>query len=180
MPKSLNHSKQPPAAFGERNRRQFQRTVQLTRQAIERLVAAGQPVTLAALCEATREVNAEGKALSAVTILRNPAAAALFRQHSPTVQECQSRARKAKRNRAPVKADTRALYRGLRTRDLIGMIEHLTQQLSDLKQQQDKLAQDRAEAYQLRDEALKQNTYQLATLTVLQAERTIPSRREEK
>ncbi len=171
MAKSLNHPKQPPAAFGERNQQQFQRTVQLTRQAIERLVAVGKPVTLAALCEATQQVNADGKALSAITILRNPEAAALFRQHSPAVQDRQSRVRKAKRKRSQMNADTRALYRGLRARDLTGMIEDLKQQLADLKQQQDKLMRERADAYKLRDEALKQNTYQLATLTVLMAAR---------
>ncbi len=165
-------SKPLPAAFAQHNQQQAERTVQLTQKAVEQLKVAGKRVTLAALCEATRQVDAKGKGLSAITILRNPEAAALFHQHSPGVQARQKLASKAQRKRVRVNTDTRALYRGLRAPDLIPMIEALKTQLAAVQQQQAKLVLERAEAYQLRDAALKQNTQQLAALTVLLAERT--------
>ena len=170
-------SKQPPAAFVQHNQQQSQRTVLLTQQAIARLETAGQVVTLVAVCEATRQCDTHGTGLSAVTILRNPEAAALFRQHSPAFQARQRTARTAKHKRSKRDADTHTLYRGLRASDLMQLIEELKVQLTALKAENIRLIQQQNAAYQLRDEALRQNTRQLAALTVLTAERTIsPSR----
>jgi hypothetical protein len=156
-----------PKAFHEHNQIKFQRTVELTQKAIARLEAEGRPVTLTAVCETTRGLDERGKGLRPISLLRNPEAAELFRQHSPAYQARQQKARKAKRKRAKVNADTRTMYRGLRASDLIQIIEDLKAQLAEAKAHQDRLKTQREDAYRLRDEALQQNAQQLAALTQL-------------
>ncbi len=85
--------KVPPDAFQQYNQTKFQRTVHLTRQAITKLQDDGLTVTLAAVAEATRGCDQEGKGITPTTILRNPEAAALFRQHSPAYQARQQQAK---------------------------------------------------------------------------------------
>lgn len=155
----------PPVAFGEHRRTAFARTVQLTQKALTQLQAQGQTVTLSAVSEATRAFDEKGQGLEANTILRNPEAAALFRQQSPAYQRRQARARQAKRKRPRIDSDVRATYRGLRPTELIAMIEDLKTQVVAFKAQQERLRVERDEAYRLRDQALQQNTRQLATLT---------------
>jgi len=158
-----------PEAFTRYCQTRFERTVRLTEQAITRLETQGQLVTLAAVCEATREFDAKHKGIQPITVLRNPKAAELFRQHSPAYQERQHQAKRAKRKRIRTKvgADVRAAYSGLRSADLILMVEDLKTQIADLKAQQARLQNERDEAYRWRDEALRQNTRQLAALTKL-------------
>jgi hypothetical protein len=156
-----------PVAFRQYTQLRFQRTVRLTREAIAKLEAAGTPVTLTAVAETTRDLDEGGKGITPMTILRNTEARDLFHQHSRIYQERQLKARKAKRKRSGVKvdADARATYRGLRTSDLIQMVENLKQQLAEANARLVKLQAERDEAYRLRDEALQQNTRQLAALT---------------
>jgi hypothetical protein len=160
-----------PSAFPQHNQAQFRRTVALTEQALARLQAAGQPVTLARLAEATRVLDERGKGLTAVTILRNPQARELFHQHSPVYQQRQQRAQQVSRQHSGPRlaADARAAYRGLRAAELIQMIEDLKQALAGARTQQAKLQVERDEACRVRDEALRQNARQLAALTKSQA-----------
>jgi hypothetical protein len=155
----------PPEAFSEHRRTAFARTVQLTQKAIAQLQAQGQTVTLSALSEATQAFDQNGKGLEPSTILRNPESAKLFRQHSPAYQACQHKARSAKRKCPKATPDAQATYRGLRSAEFIVMIEELKTQIVALKAQQERLQVERDEAYWLRDQALQQNTRQLATLT---------------
>ena len=155
----------PPEAFSQHRRAAFDRTVQLTHKAIAQLQAHGQTVTLSALSEATRAFDEKGKGLEPNTILRNSKAAELFRQQSPAYQQRQENARKAKRKRSPVNANVRATYRGLRSVEFIALVEDLKKQIVVLKAQQEHLQVERDEAYRLRDQALQQNTRQLAMLT---------------
>ena len=168
MPKTSSANKKvPPTAFNQYSREKFERTVQLTRKAIAKLEAEGQTVTLESVCEVTREFDERDKGIRPITILRNPEAAELFRQHSPAYRARQQKAGKAKRKRSKINSDILTTYRGLRAPDLIQMIEYLKAQIAEMKVQQDKLKTERDEAYRLRDEALQQNTRQLATLTKL-------------
>lgn len=155
----------PPEAFNQHRRAAFERTVQLTEKAIAQLQSKGQAVTLSALSEATRAFDENGKGLEPNTILRNPQAAELFRQQSPAYRQRQERARKAKRKRSRVNSDVRATYRGLRSTEFITMIEDLKAQIVTLTAQQERLQIERDKANRLRDQALQQNTQQLAMLT---------------
>jgi hypothetical protein len=155
----------PPVAFSEHRRTAFARTVQLTQKALSQLHAQGKPVTLSAVSEATRAFDEKGKGLEPNTILRNPEAAKLFRQQSPAYQQRQARARQAKRKRPVIDAAVRATYRGLRPTELMTMAEDLKTQIIALKAQQQHLQVDRDEAHRVRDQALQQNTRQLAMLT---------------
>jgi len=137
----------------------------LTEKAIAQLQAQGQPVTLSALVEATRALDEKGKGLGSNTILRNPKAAELFRQHSPAYQACQHKARSAKRKRPKASSDARAAYRGLRPAEFIAMVEDLKTQIIELKAHQERLQAERDEAYRLRNQAFQQNARQLAALT---------------
>jgi hypothetical protein len=154
-----------PESFRQYCRTRFDRTVELTQKAIAALQAQGQSVTLDALSGATCAFDAKGKGLSANTILRNPQAAELFRQHSSVYQARKQKARKATRKRPQPSSEVRAIYRGLRPREFIQMVEDLKTQIVDLKAQCEKLETQRDAAYRLRDQALQQNTRQLALLT---------------
>lgn len=171
MPKIASKRKRtPPPSFRQHSRDKFQRTVQLTQSAITQLEAQGQTVTLAAICEATSELDEQRKGLKPMTILRNAEAAELFRQHSPVYQARQQQVQKARpsrRSKARTGQEAQAIYRGLRSSDLIQMLETLKTQMVELKTQQEKLTTERDEAYRLRDEALEQNARQLAALTTL-------------
>jgi hypothetical protein len=157
-----------PEAFNQYRRDAFERTVRLTEKAIAKLKAADTPVTLAKVCEATREFDEHGKGLQPVTILRNPQAAELFHQHSPAYQERHRKTQKAKRKRAKTRtsSEARLAYRGLRAPDLIQIAEELRAQIIQLKTLQEKSRSERDEAYRCRDEALEQNAKLLAALTV--------------
>lgn len=166
MVKTVSAKKRvPPESFSQHRRTAFERTVQLTQKAIAQLHAQGQTVTLSALSEATQAFDENGKGLKPNTILRNPQAAELFRQQSPAYQLRQERARKSKRKRPKVNSDVRATYRGLRSVEFIAMIEDLKTQIVTLKAHQQRLQAEHDEAYRLRDQALQQNTRQLAMLT---------------
>ncbi len=164
---SLTQKRNPPIAFGQYSQGKFKHTVELTRKAITKLETESKTVTLEAVCEATRELDTQGKGLRPITVLRNSEAAELFRQHSPAYQARQQKVGKAKRKRSKINSDVRTTYRGLRVPDLIQMVEDLKAQIAERKIQHDKLKTERDEAYRLRDEALQQNTRQLATLTKL-------------
>jgi hypothetical protein len=159
----------PPESFRQYSRTRFERTVQLTDKAIAKLEAQSQTVTLMAVCEATREFDREGKGLQPNTILRNSDAAGLFRQHSPAYQARQQQVKRAKRKqtKAITRADVRPQYQGLRTADLIRLVEDLKTQLTELQGQKERLQIERDEAYRLREQALQQNTRQLIALTKL-------------
>lgn len=166
-----------PSAFNEYNRVQFERTVRLTRLAIAQLERAGEEVTLAALAEATRSVDTDhgGKGITAATILRNAEARELFHEHSPAYQERQQRLAHTKRRRGTRQpAARKGEYQGLRAADLIGLVEELKQTVGTLKQEQAQLKAERDAAYQLRDEALQQNTRQLAALVQSQSHAQAP------
>jgi hypothetical protein len=148
-----------PEAFNQYRRAAYERTVRLTEQAIVKLREAGRNITLEAICEASRELDEQGKGLKPITLLRNPEAAELFHRHILAYRERQQKVRKAKRGRAKPKpnSEVRASYRGLRSPDLIQMVEDLKTQLTELKAQQEKLKAER-------DEALLHNARQLAAL----------------
>lgn len=154
-----------PESFRQYCRTRFDRTVELTQKAMAALQAQGQPVTLDTLSGATRAFDAKGKGLSANTILRNPQAAELFRQHSSAYQARKQKAKKVSRKRPEPSSEVRAIYRGLRPTEFIQMVEDLKTQVVDLKAQREKLETQRDEAYRLRDQVLQQNTQQLAMLT---------------
>ena len=163
--KPRTKKKEVPAAFRQYNENKYQRTVRLTRQTIAKLEADRQKVTLTAIAEATRTVDETGKGITPMTILRNPEAAALFRQHSPAYQARQQA--KLANPQPEVEEQIPAAYRGLSSTDLVRRIEKLKKQVATLKTQRNKLKAERDEAYRLRDEALQQNTQQLAKLTQL-------------
>lgn len=164
MPKPpSSKKKERPAAFRQYNETSSNRTVRLTRQAVAVLQAKKQTVTLAAIAETTRTLDETGHGLTPTTILRNPEAAHLFRQHSPAYQAKQQARLAQPASEAPIPA----AYRGMSSAELVQMIEVLKKQAADLKTQRDKLKAERDEAYRLRDEALQQNTHQLAALTRL-------------
>lgn len=154
----------PPPAFPQHNQAKYQRTIQLTRQAIAQLQAERQTVTLAAVVEATRAFTESGKGLTATTILRNPDTAALFHQHSPAYQQRQ-RVQSARLQPAPAPATSSPLA----VADLNPLVEALKKQVAELQVQQATLKSERDEAYRLRDEVLQQNTRQLAMLAQLTA-----------
>jgi hypothetical protein len=166
MPKPPSSKKRErPAAFRQYNETSYERTVRLTRQAINVLQTGKRTVTLAAIAETTRAVDETGQGLMPTTILRNPEAAQLFRQHSPAYQAKQQA--KLAHPQPNIEAQIPAVYHGMSSAELIQMIEILKKQVPDLKTQRDKLKVERDEAYRLRDEALQQNTHQLAALTRL-------------
>jgi hypothetical protein len=162
-------TKTPPQAFGQCNQVRSQRVVRLTEKALAQLESTYQPVTLAALARLTYTLDCEGKGISERTILRNPAAVALFRSHSLAYQARQQTVNKTRRKRAAVRttADVRAAYRGLRAADLIPVVEELKATIAELKAQHEKLQAERTIAYRLRDEALQHNARQLAALAVM-------------
>ena len=166
MSNSLASKKRtPPESFRQRNQAQSQRVIDLTQKAIAQLEANHQSVTLNSVVAITPSLDEKRKGLSAKTILRNAKAATLFREHSLSYQVRQQKAKRAKRKRVRTDADTRAAYRGLRTSDLIQMMEDLKKQNTTLQTQCDKLKAEREEACRLRDEAIVLNTRQLAALT---------------
>ena len=166
MPKTPSTQKRvPPDSFNQYNRAQYQRVMQLTAQAITKLESERHPVTLTAVVEITRDLDGEGRGISARTILRNSEASELFRLHSPAYQVRRQKVKKAKRKRTKVKANARTIYRGLHSSDLIQMVEDLKQQNVELKARQEKLQAERDAAYRMRDEALQHNTRQLVALT---------------
>ena len=170
MSKRLSPNRRnPPAAFSQYSQARFERTVRLTEKAITKLETQSQTVTLMAVCETTREFDTAGKGLQPNTILRNAAAADLFRQHSPAYQARQQQVKRAKRQPAKAipKANLHSQYQGLRTPDLIQLVENLKAQLKELKGQKETLQIERDEAYRLREQALQQNTRQLIALTKL-------------
>ncbi len=147
-----------PEAFRRRNRVEWERVVVLTQKAIAQLEAAHQVVTLSAVAATTQSVDEKRKGLSVKTILRNEEAASLFRAHSPAYQRRQQKVKRAKAQRTQVKADTRGMYRGLRTLDLIRMVEDLKKRNAELQAQRDRFLAEREEAVEL-------NIRQLAALT---------------
>lgn len=161
-----------PVAFHQHNEDKYQRTIQLTRKAIARLEGEGQTVTLVGVVETTRAFDERGQGLSPATILRNPEARELFHQHSSAYQQRQQKAARVRRKRSRSSAitDVRTAYRGLRTADLIQMLEDLKQALADARNQQAQLQVERDEAYRLRDDVLQQNARQLAALMKLKAQ----------
>jgi L-rhamnose mutarotase len=168
MPRRASTDKrEAPDTFAQRNQAQYQRVVRLTRQGIAELQARHQSITLLALSQITASLDQGGKGLSPRTILRNAEAAELFHQHSPAYQERQQEAKKAKRKRSKIKVnpDVRATYKGLHAADYIQMVEELKAKIEEMKVQQAKLQKERDEAYSLRNQALEQNTRQLAALT---------------
>jgi hypothetical protein len=149
----------------QRNQTSFRRTVALATAAIEKLEAAGEKVTLANVAAATRSLDAEGRGISQTTIVRNPEALAIFRQHSPAYQKKAARKTRQAQNKPtqPVVDQYQALDR----LDLIRMIEVLQTENARLKVCLSELQTERDTAYRLRDEALQQNTLQLAKLAEL-------------
>lgn len=154
-----------PNSFHQRNVAQSERVIQLTQKAIAQLEMAHQVVTLSAVVATTQALDEQRKGLSSRTILRNAGAAKLFREHSPAYQIRQHTVKCAKRKRTRGSADTQAPYHGLRTSDLIQMVEDLKTQKAEVQAQRDKFQAERDEAYRLRDEAVEHNTRQLAALT---------------
>ena len=166
-----------PVAFHQHNEDRYQRTIQVTQKAIANLEGEGQTVTLVGVVEATRAFDERGKGLSPATILRNPEARELFHQHSSAYQQRQQQTVRVRRKRSQSSAitDVRTVYRGLRTADLIQVIEDLKPALADARNQQAQLQVERDKAYRLRDEVLQQNAQQLAALTQLTHSAQTPS-----
>jgi uncharacterized small protein (DUF1192 family) len=154
-----------PTPLQQRNRELFRRTVALTAAAIDKLEAEGQKVTLANVAAATRDIDAEGRGISSTTIVRNPDALAIFRQHSPSYQKKLARKTSQAQNKpSPAMADK---YEECGRLDLIRMIEALQAEIIRLEARLSALQIERDTAYRLRDEALAQNARQLAKLAEL-------------
>ena len=152
-----------PTPLQQRNRELFRRTVALTEAAIGKLEAEGQKVTLANVAAATGDIDTKGRGISPTTIVRNPDALAIFRQHSPAYHR--KLARKTRPNKpSPTLADKYQNYDRL---DLLRMIEALQADNIRLKAQVSAVQIERDTAYRLRDEALAQNARQLAKLAEL-------------
>lgn len=156
-------------AFNQHNQARSQRTVQLTRQAIAKLKAAGQKITLSAVSEATRVFDESGKGLAPNTILRNLEARELFHQESPSYRQRQQRLGKIKRRRSRSGAISKphAEYRGLPPSDLVQIIERLNQSVAKLQEQLSKHQAERDVAYRCCARLQQQNVRQLAALTIL-------------
>jgi tRNA/tmRNA/rRNA uracil-C5-methylase (TrmA/RlmC/RlmD family) len=167
--------------FHRYNDERAQRTFQLTEQAITKLQATNQKVTLAAITAMTTTLDRQGKGLTPATILRNPRSRELFQKHSPVYQARQKHMRRVKRRRGRtnVSAELRAIYGGLRIPELIQLAEDLKQQISELKTHTSKLQQERDEAYRQRNAALLQNAKQLASLTQVQTQSALQLRQNE-
>lgn len=149
----------------QRNQALFCRTVALTTAAIEKLEAAGEKVTLANVAAATHSLDAQGRGISQTTIVRNPEALTIFRQHSPAyLQKLARKSRQAPHKPAPPVVDQ---YQDLGQLDLIRMVEELQAENVQLKTRVAELQRERDTAYHLRDEALQQNARQLAQLAEL-------------
>jgi hypothetical protein len=63
-----------------------QRTIQLVKATIDRLLADGQVITLEAICTRSPEVDPEGRGVKKAGILGNEEAHAYYRKHSVTYQ----------------------------------------------------------------------------------------------
>ncbi|MCP4358394.1 MAG: hypothetical protein GY796_10300 [Chloroflexi bacterium] len=148
-----------------RNQALFRRTVALTEAAIEKLEAEGETVTLTSVAGATRDIDTEGRGISQTTIVRNPDALAIFRQHSPAYQK--KVARKARQTQNKPSQPVVDQYQALDRLDLIQMIEALQAENARLNARLSELQTERDTAYHLRDEALQQNARQLAKLAEL-------------
>ncbi len=149
----------------QRNQALFRRTVALTTAAIEEVEAEGGKVTLANVAAATRGLDAQGRGISQTTIVRNPEALAIFRQHSPAYQK--KLARKARQSQNKPSQPVVDQYQTCDRMDLLRMIEALQVENARLKARLSELQTERDTAYHLRDEALQQNTLQLAKLAEL-------------
>jgi hypothetical protein len=147
----------------ERNRELFRRTVALTAAAIDKLEAEGQKVTLANVAAATLDIDTKGRGISPTTIVRNPDALAIFRQHSPACHR--KLARKTHQNKLSLAMADK--YQNYDRLDLLRMIEALQADNIRLKAQVSAVQIERDTAYRLRDEALAQNARQLAKLAEL-------------
>jgi hypothetical protein len=148
-----------------RNQVLFRRTVALTEAAIEKLEAEDETVTLASVAAATGNIDAEGHGISQTTIVRNPDALAIFRQHSPAYQK--KAVRKIGQTQNKPSQPVVDQYQTLDRLDLIPMIEALQAENARLKARLSQLQTERDTAYYLRDEALQQNALQLAKLAEL-------------
>lgn len=174
---SLSGKERLLANLHQHNQIRAQRTVDLTRQAIARLKADGQKVTLIAVSAATRALDERGKGLAPNTILRNAEARELFHQESESYQARQRRAGKKRSRRSHfrsrVTANSSVDCRGLSASDLVQIIEQLKQTVLDLRTRQAKLEADRDAVRQWCDELQQQNIRQLAELTSLQRQTLI-------
>src|SRR6266699_3506895 len=74
-----------------------ERTVTLVKAAVDRLVGEGETVTIEAICQASREVDPEGKGIKKAGVLGNAEAYAYYRQHSTTYQRARRKLRHAPR-----------------------------------------------------------------------------------
>jgi hypothetical protein len=164
---SLGGKERVRTQFHQHNQVRAQRTVQLTRQAIAQLKLAGAKITLAAVAEATRAFDELGKGLAPNTILRNAEACELFHQSSESYQHRRQQQSKAtrRRSRMRLRSNASAAYRGLRTADLIQIIEQLKQTMAELQAQLSVLQTERDAARQFADDLQQQNIRQLAALT---------------
>lgn len=130
---------------------------------------AGQKITLAAVSQATREFDTSGNGLAPNTVLRNPEARELFHEQSESYQRRQQQLGKRQRRRPRSRSisNARAEYRGLRTSDLLQIIERLNQRITKLQEQHAEQQAERDAARQRYGELEKQNIRQLAELTHL-------------
>lgn len=63
-----------------------QRTVDLVKAAVHRLLQENEPVTIEAICRVSRELDPRGKGVQKAGVLGNAEAHAYYRQHSPSYQ----------------------------------------------------------------------------------------------
>ena len=161
-------------AFNQHNQVASERTVELTRRAIAHLKTAGQKITLTAVSEATRAFDNSGKGLAPNTILRNLQARELFHEQSENFQRRQRHLGKLnhRRPRSRGISNVSAEYRGLRTSDLVQIIERLNQRVAKLQEQLSAFQAERDAAHRRCDELEQQNIRQLAELTNLKTATT--------
>jgi hypothetical protein len=76
-----------------------QRTVDIVKATVDRLVQEGQTVTIEAICRRSPEVDPQGKGIKKAGVLGNEEAHAYYRQHSSSYQLAQGRTSHLTRSR---------------------------------------------------------------------------------
>ncbi len=76
-----------------------QRTVDIVKATVDRLVREGQTVTIEAICQLSPEVDPQGKGVKKASVLDNPVAHAYYREHSTSYQTAQRRKHRLSRQK---------------------------------------------------------------------------------
>jgi hypothetical protein len=115
-----------------------QRTVDLLKATVDRLLADGQTVTLEAICARSHEVDPEGRGIKKAGILGNAEAHAYYRKHSVTYRSGrgqQRRKRKVSISTQPSRIDPDRDIQRVRQRYLQQTKDNLVERLIAVEQE---------------------------------------------